>query len=108
MSQLGGEVQVLNTTADRGNLPALQAEPDPAIKSRKAGKRDRAAAKTPAIQLRPKTRRKRELPCAEQRWPQCRYRQRTRPRGRTYQIRTRHPGERYGDPKTWRTETPVV
>lgn len=31
MSQLGGEVQVLNTTADRGDLPALQAKPDPAI-----------------------------------------------------------------------------
>jgi len=28
-------------------------------------------------------------------------------RGRTYQIRTRHPGERYVDPETWQAETPV-
>jgi polyhydroxyalkanoate synthase subunit PhaC len=28
-------------------------------------------------------------------------------RGRTYQIRTRHPGDRYVDPNTWQAETPV-
>jgi polyhydroxyalkanoate synthase len=28
-------------------------------------------------------------------------------RGRTYQVRTRQPGDRYLDPATWQAETPV-